>query len=164
MSEFAHLFEGENGKEVWKLYGPDMIYAACVRRAANHSFPDRVRGMGTKEESGVMRELTRRTGEAPLATPGIDALLEASDETIPDLAPPISATEPPQETPAKPVFDRAAGVMLLNEIRGVSDAIEPEQIEALRARVKSFDGTPAHEPLIAAWNASGILNPAQVPS
>ena len=165
MNEFAHLFEGEDAKDVWLKYGPDMIYAACVRRAANHSFPDRVRGMGTKEEALVMRHSSTRTGEAPMATPGIDSLLGDVDEqanNLPAAAAPITTPETPQGEPAKPVFDRAAGLALLNEIRTVSEAIELDQIEALRARVKSFDGTPAADPLAEAWNKSGVLNPAQV--
>lgn len=151
----------------WARTPGRMVKARCTMWLAHNVFEDVILGLYSVEE--VVDFADRRTSDniaedifsmvdMTAARPG---KTEAPDEHV---APPVTATEPTQGEPTKPVFDREAGIALLKEIRGVSDAIEPEQIEALRARVRAFEGTPAHEPLMQAWNASGVLNPAQVAS
>lgn len=163
-AEYKHLHERKN----WKNYPTDLVYARCLARAMRRVAPDLFAGVYCAEE-----RVDFRADKAAGATDDVlDRILSSVDTEARAPFPtvteneqaPVSAAETPQEPPAKPPFDRAVGVALLNEIRTVSEAIEPAQIEALRARVKGFEGTPAYEPLIAAWNASGILNPAQVAS
>lgn len=171
LSEFAHLFEGENGKDVWLKYGTDMIYAACVRRAANHAFPDRVRGMGTKEEAAVMSRASTPTREAPLSTPGIDSLLEDAEgpaEALP-IAPPVAPAPVTETAQGAPVVERP-GLLpadlkaLLTRVQGANDSTTAEEITDLRAKVEAFNGVaPLGYPrLVEAWTANEFLGPYAV--
>jgi hypothetical protein len=169
LSEFAHLFEGENGKDVWLKYGPDMIYAACVRRAANHSFPDRVRGMGTKEEAAVMSRASVSAREAPLATPGIDALLEDAEgtpEPLPAVAHALAAeTAQGVSVADKPGLSKEEYDTLLALLPKIGEGVTPEEITALRRRVDAFSGMQVgYNKLCVAFDANGNLNPAVVAS
>lgn len=154
--EYKHLHNKTN----WKNYPQDMLVARATSRAMRRYFPDQFGGVYAAEERVDFRA-DRAAGHYDDPTERILAAVDAPQ----DVAPPAPATEPTQEAPAQPLYgpeERRRAKALAEEIRGVSETIEPEQIEALRARVKAFEGTPAHEPLIVAWNASGVLNPAQV--
>ena len=155
--DFKHLHKKDN----WTNDPEAMLVARAKSRAVRRYAPDLLVGVYSAEEMQDARESAAAgVYEVP------QEFMPQSDSPQATALPtqPIAPTEPPQGEPAKPVFDRAAGIALLSEIRGASDAIEVAQIDALWARVKSFDGTPAAEPLMQAWNASGILNPPQVAS
>jgi hypothetical protein len=150
----------------WQRTPGRMVKARCSSWLGHDVYEDVLAGLYSAEEvvdfrdgrpvDRIQERIFDMVAEAPAVVRGA-----GTDPDAPTAAP-VPTAEPAQETPAKPVFDRAAGLALLNEIRGVSETIEPEQVEALRMRVKAFDGTPAAEPLATAWNASGILNLAQV--
>ncbi len=151
--DFKHLHNKDN----WRNDPEAQLVARAKTRSCKRHAPDLFVGLYSREEMQDMRE---DVAAGVYDVPSEFVPPHASNEASPTK--PVLATEPAQEAPARPVFDRAAGLALLNEIRGLVAPVEPEEIEALRARLKSFEGTAAAEPLAQAWNASGILNPAQV--
>ena len=152
--DFKHL----HGKDNWRNDPEGMLVARAKSRSCKLHAPDLFVGLYSREEMNDLREdVAAGVYEVPL-----EMMPPVQESTEQNPTKPIATPETPQEAPTKPVFDRAAGIALLNEIRTVSEVIEPDQIEALRTRVKSFDGTPAADPLAEAWNKSGVLNPAQV--
>lgn len=150
--DFKHL----HGKDNWRNDPEAMLVARAKSRAVRRYAPDLLVGVYSTEEMQDAR------ASAAVGVYEVPAEFMPGGNDVPIEPPPVPATEQAQGAPAVPVFDREAGIALLKEIRGVSDAIEPAQIEALRARVKTFEGTPAHDPLVEAWSKSGVLNPAQV--
>jgi hypothetical protein len=151
--DFKHLHNKDN----WRNDPEAQLVARAKTRSCKRHAPDLFVGLYSREEMQDMREdMAAGVYEIP------SEFVPPNATNEPNPTAPIPTSETPPETPVKPTFDRAAGLALLAEIRGVSETIEAGAIEALWTRVKGFDGTPAAEPLIEAWNKSGILNPAQV--
>jgi hypothetical protein len=154
--DFKHLHNKDN----WRNDPEAQLVARAKTRSCKRHAPDLFVGLYSREEMQDMRE---DVAAGVYDVPSEFVPPHASSEANPTK--PAPTTEPAQETPAKPVFDREqreAARVLLGEIRGLVAPVEPEEIEALRGRVRAFDGTEAHPFLVVAWNASGILNPAQV--
>ena len=153
--DFKHL----HGKDNWRNDPEGMLVARAKSRSCKRHAPDLFVGLYSREEMNDLREdVAAGVYEVPL-----EMMPPAQESTEQNPTKPIVATPgTPQGEPAKPVFDREAGSALLREIRGVSETIEAASIEALHKRVLTFFNTPAYEPLIEAWNASGVLNPALV--
>lgn len=159
--EFEHFFnptgQYDKPKETWKTWQSDMLYASCVRRAGKHSFPDRLLGMGTKEEFVMQREAARRGEQMPTRpdAPSIDDLLEeyvdedmgdAPDPPPPLVEPQASGAEAPVVDPAE--VEQKALVALIEARGGVKDH-EWDDIKARAAKL----GEPHRGVVLKAWNA-----------
>jgi hypothetical protein len=172
-SEFLHLQkDGVEEKDTWWKYFVDMLYAACVRRAAQHSNPDRLLGMSTKEEF-VFERRARQEGtkreEAPTIDSILDDMLEAEEPAMVAEAAPV---QPPQEPSVEPVAPAAKPgptkeqreaeyKALMALLPQMGDTVTPDEIAKLLARVAAFADMPlAHKRLLDLWHANGCLNPA----
>jgi len=170
-SEFLHLQKGgSEEKDTWEKYFVDMLYAACVRRAGTHSFPDRLLGMSTKEEF-VFELRARQEGTKREEAPTIDSILDNMlDDAEPAMVAEAAPEQPTQAPPAEPVAQSAMVApqaprkeeynALKKLIPAVGDTFTPEEVNAIRVRVQAFvDHAVAFPELVKLWNANENLGP-----
>jgi hypothetical protein len=154
--DFKHLHSKSN----WKNDPEGMLVARAKTRAAKRYAPDLFVGVYSSEEVRDMRE----DAAAGMAEVPAELYPEnvAGDVPEPSAAPSASAEPPLAQAAATPGPTReeqeAEYRALIALLPKVGDAITPEEIKALRARVDAFAAKDvAYARLTAAWNANENL-------
>lgn len=166
-AEYKHLHSRKN----WVNYPADLVYARCLARAMRRVAPDLFAGVYCAEERADFKA-ERAAGTTEDVLERILGAVDVEERTPVRAAeieaPPVAAPEPAQEAPvpAKTTLTKEDLAALMARVKGASDSITAEQVEAMRAEVKAFEGVaPIGFPkLVEAWSANEVLGPFEVAS
>lgn len=166
---------GSPKRPPWILWPSRQLHARCSSWLAGMVYQDITLGFYAAEEMSSAAwerkyaDVGRALVQVPAAIESDDVLEEMvgmANEGERQEAPPVIATEPAQEAPtaAKPGLTPADLKALMARVKGASDSITAEQVEAMRAEVKAFDGVASigYPKLVEAWNANEVLGPYEV--
>jgi hypothetical protein len=146
--DYRHLHKKDN----WTNHPEDMLVARAKSRAARRFAPDIFAGVYSADEMRTSRE------DAAAGVYEVPEEMMPVGETQLE-APPVPATETPQEAPARPVLTAKTMLTLEGRLAAVSDSATAEDIAALRADVEAYRAVSeiGFPRLVAAWGKNTFL-------
>ncbi len=155
--DFKHLHNKDN----WKNHPEDMLVARAKSRACKRHAPDLFVGLYSREEIQDLGDDVR--AGLPVEVPA-EFMPGGEQNTEAPVTRPISATETPQEAPAKPVLNAKTMVALEARLAAVGDSATAEDVAALRADVEAYRAVSeiGFPRLVAAWGKNPMLGDWEV--